>query len=107
MTHEKCLKSHNLIKSDPLWACGSIGGYGRKVHAKIWPWGNPCNLIYDHFWDLCQSLVGRKGEKKEQGRKYEARRRASGGERTVEEEARIVEGKGRPEGSEERKLGSH
>ena len=55
MTPEKCLKSLILIKNDPLWACGSTKGYGRKVHAKIWPWGNPWDPIYDHFWDLCQS----------------------------------------------------
>ena len=51
MTPQKCLKSHILIKNDPLWACRSIRGYGRKVHAKIWPWGNPWDPICDHFWE--------------------------------------------------------
>ena len=55
MTPEKCLKSPSLIKNDPLWACRSIRWYGRKVHAKVWPWKNPWDPIYDNFWDLCQS----------------------------------------------------
>ena len=49
------LKSPNLIKDDPLWGCRSVRGYGRNVHAKIWPWGTPWDPIYHHFWDLCQS----------------------------------------------------
>ena len=43
MTPEKCLKSPILIKNDPLWACGSIGGYGGEA------WGHggwtPVELI--------------------------------------------------------------
>ena len=54
MTPEKCLKTHKLIKNDPLWACRNIKGYGRKVHAKFWPWGTSWDPIYDNFWVLCQ-----------------------------------------------------
>ena len=38
-----------LIKIRPLWAWQNLWGYGRKVHAKFWPWGMPWDQSYDHF----------------------------------------------------------
>ena len=48
------LKTLNLIKIGVLWAWKNLWGYGRKVHAKFWPWGTPWDPSYDHFWVLCQ-----------------------------------------------------
>ena len=39
----------NLITFEPLWAWQNLWGYGRKVHAKFWPWGMPWDPIYDHL----------------------------------------------------------
>ena len=41
---QKLLYLNNL---DPLWASENLWGYGRKVHAKLWPWGTPgtCFMI--------------------------------------------------------------
>ena len=36
-----------LIKNESLWAWKNIWGYGRKVHAKFWPWGTPWDPSYD------------------------------------------------------------
>ena len=49
MTPQKMLKTLNLIKIGSLWAWQNLWGYGRKVHAKFWPWGMPWDLIYDHL----------------------------------------------------------
>ena len=49
MTPNKCLKMLNLINFEPLWAWQNLWGYGRKVHAKFWPWGMPWDPIYDHL----------------------------------------------------------
>ena len=54
MTPQKPQKLFNLIKIGSLWAWKNLRGYGRKLHAKFWPWGTPWDLIYDHFWVLCQ-----------------------------------------------------
>ena len=43
------LKTFNLIKIGVLRVWKNLWGYGRKVHAKFWPWGNPWNPSYDHF----------------------------------------------------------
>ena len=51
----KVLKTINLIKIKSLWARKSVRGYGRKVHAKFWPWGTTYDPIYDHFWNFVQS----------------------------------------------------
>ena len=53
MTPNKCLKMLNLINFDPLWAWQNLWGYGRKVHAKFWPWGKPWDPSYDHFCVPC------------------------------------------------------
>ena len=42
-----------LIKIGPLWAWQNLLGYGRKVHAKFWPGGMPCDPSYDHFCVPC------------------------------------------------------
>ena len=42
-----------LIQSGPLWAWQNLRGYGRKVHAKFWPWGMPWDRSYDHFCVPC------------------------------------------------------
>ena len=49
MTPNKCLKMFNLSNSELLWAWQNFWGYGRKVHAKFWPWGMPWHPIYDHL----------------------------------------------------------
>ena len=54
MTPKKVLKTINLINIDLLWAWKNVWGYGRKVHAKFWPWGMPWDLFYGHFWVLCR-----------------------------------------------------
>ena len=41
MTPNKFLKMLNSIKIGSLWAYKNLWGYGRKVHANIWPWGTP------------------------------------------------------------------
>ena len=38
MTPPKPSKTINLIKIGVLWAGKNLWGYGRKVHAKFWPW---------------------------------------------------------------------
>ena len=38
-----------LINFGSLWAWQNLWGYGRKVHAKFWPWGTPYDQSYDHF----------------------------------------------------------
>ena len=45
----KMLKNVNLIKIGSLWVWKNLWGYGRKVHAKFWPWGMPWDPIYDYF----------------------------------------------------------
>ena len=40
MTSPKVLKTLNLIKIGVVWVWKNLWGYGRKVHAKFWPWGN-------------------------------------------------------------------
>ena len=42
-----------LIKTWFLWAWQNPLGYGRKVHAKFWPWGMPGNQSYDYFCVPC------------------------------------------------------
>ena len=49
MIPKQMLKTIILTNFDPLWAWQNLEGYGRKVHAKFWPWGMPCDLIYDHL----------------------------------------------------------
>ena len=46
---QKYLKLIILNNFDPLWAWQNLWGYGRKVHAKFWPWGTPWDPIYDHL----------------------------------------------------------
>ena len=41
MTPSKVLKTRNSIKIGVLWVWKNLWGYGRKVHAKFWPWGGP------------------------------------------------------------------
>ena len=38
-----------LISIGSTWVWKNVWGYGRKVHAKIWPWGMPWDPSYDHF----------------------------------------------------------
>ena len=54
MTPNKVFKTFNLIKIGILWVWKNLWGYGRKVHAKFWPWGTPWDPSYDHFYLLCQ-----------------------------------------------------
>ena len=42
-----------FIKIAALWAWQTLWGYGRKVHAKFWPWGMPWDPSYDHFCVPC------------------------------------------------------
>ena len=51
---QQMLKTVKLIKIGVFWVWKNLWGYGRKVHAKLWPWGNPWDPIYDHFGVLCQ-----------------------------------------------------
>ena len=46
MTPQNFQKQSNLMNFDPLWAWQNLCGYGRKVHAKSWPWGMPWEPIY-------------------------------------------------------------
>ena len=55
MTPKNSLKMLNLINFERLWAWQNLWGYGRKVHAKFWPWGTPWDLSYDYFWVLCRA----------------------------------------------------
>ena len=54
ITPKKHQKLVNLIKIGFLWAAKNLWGYGRKVHAKFWPWWMPWDPSYDHFCVLCQ-----------------------------------------------------
>ena len=36
----------------------NLWGYGRKVHAKCWPWGMPWDSIYDPFSVSCLRIRG-------------------------------------------------
>ena len=47
----------NLIKIGSLWAWKNLWGYGRKVHAKFWPWGIPWDLSYDPPQNLQKLLI--------------------------------------------------
>ena len=38
-----------LIKIGIIWTWSNLWGYGRKVHAKFWPWGMPWDRSYDYF----------------------------------------------------------
>ena len=49
MTPPKLIKTANLIKIGVLWAWKSLWGYGRKVHAKFWPWGTPGTRVMTIF----------------------------------------------------------
>ena len=46
-----------LIETGPLWAWQNLWGYGRKVHAKFWPWGMPWHPIYDHLGPMLSAKV--------------------------------------------------
>ena len=50
MTATKVFKIFILIIFGPLWAWQNLWGYGRKVHAKFWPWGMP--------WDRFMTIGG-------------------------------------------------
>ena len=50
MTPKKCLKMSNLMNFEPLWAWQNLWGYGKKVHAKFWPWGMPWDLFMIMFY---------------------------------------------------------
>ena len=49
MTSPKVLKTFNLIKIGVLWVWKNLWGYGRKVHAKFWPWGMPWDRVMTTF----------------------------------------------------------
>ena len=51
------LKTFNLIEIGILWAWKNLRGYGRKVHAKFWPWGIPWYPIYDHLGSMLSAKV--------------------------------------------------
>ena len=53
LTPPKVFKTLHLIKIGILWAWKNLWAYGRKVHAKFWPWGMPWDPIYDHFCVSC------------------------------------------------------
>ena len=40
-------KLFDLIEIGILWAWKNLWGYGRKVHAKFWPWGTLWDPSYD------------------------------------------------------------
>ena len=42
MTPTKPLKTISLIQIGVLWVKKNLWQYGRKVHAKFWPWGTIC-----------------------------------------------------------------
>ena len=52
-TPQKLQKLQYLIDFDTLWAWQNLWGYGRKVHAKFWPWGMIWDPSYDHFCVPC------------------------------------------------------
>ena len=47
----------NLAKIGSLWAWKNLWGYGRKVHAKFWPWGMSWDPIYDHLGPMLSAKV--------------------------------------------------
>jgi hypothetical protein len=58
MTPQKAFKKLlNLIQIGSLWAWKNVRGYGRKVHAKFWPWGMPWDQIYDHLGPILFAKV--------------------------------------------------
>ena len=57
MIPPKPQKLINLIKIGSLWAWKNLWGYGRKVHAKFWPWGMLWDPIYDHFGPMLCAKV--------------------------------------------------
>ena len=50
-------KLFDLVKIGFLWAWKNLWGYGRKVHAKFWPWGMPWDLIYGHLGPMLSAKV--------------------------------------------------
>ena len=54
MTPPRMPKTFNLIEIGVLWAWKNLWGYGRKVHAKFWPWGTPVT----RFMTIFGSYVG-------------------------------------------------
>ena len=57
MTTPKPQQLLNEIKIGSLWAWKNLWGYGRKVHAKFWPWGMPWDPIYDHLGPMLCAKV--------------------------------------------------